>query len=127
MSTSHPSELATLERRLELAEIDALSRQQFYVFARRDAVAALVRQRDFDFCCDEGLLNRVDDEDLENEILGGVMRTRRIFQVAKETFFRAEEEVFELRKTLRTLKRTPKVKAAVDQGVDSEGGHHTSD
>jgi len=99
------SDLDILERRLKLAEIDALSRKQLCAFARRDAVEALVRQRDFDFCCDEGLLNHVDDEDLENEILGGVMRTRRIFQVAKEALFREEEEVSELRRSLRVLRK----------------------
>ena len=105
MSTPELSELAILEYQLEKAEIQAIALRRFYVLARRDAMAVMVKKRDFDFCCDQGLLNHVDDEGLKTEITREENRKRSEFRMAKEMLFQAEEEASELRKKLRAMRK----------------------
>jgi hypothetical protein len=107
MPTSPQLSLKDLENRLVQVEAEALILRNLYILTRDQAMDGFLKQRNFDFCCDQGLTSYVEDGDLQAKITRQLNHSQAIFSMIKRCYLETEKEAEDLRTTIRILKEHP--------------------
>jgi hypothetical protein len=100
MSSSSQFSPEELAQGLADAEAEVSALHHVYVIARNVAIAALLKRRDFDYCRQQGIVGR-EDEDLNVANMYELNQAKSTLARARESYLQAERKAWAIRRAMR--------------------------